>query len=102
MIFGNVNWRIWANGARETLAGAFGHEAFGHGAVKLGPIIAKKKKKKKKKRSVFPAEFLLHIPTPHQILIIFHFGILQKKIFLVVFFPGCLQRPKNGIIPKLL
>ena len=58
--------------------------------------------RKKKKKSVFPWEFLLHIPTPHQILIIFHFGILQKKIFLVVFFPGCLQRPKNGIIPKLL
>ena len=95
-----MNWRIWANGARETLAGAFGHEAFGHGAVKLGPIIAKKKKKKKKKRSVFPAEFLLHIPTPHHLPIIFHTAVFYKKRFFWSFFSRMLATSKKWYYSK--
>ena len=73
---------------------------------KIKAHFRKKKKKKKKKRSVFPQWFLLHILTPHQILIIFKKKKkfdrrnFTKKNFFDHFFSRMLPTSKNWYSSK--
>ena len=95
-----MNWRIWANGARETLAGAFGHEDVAGGAVKLGPIIAKKKKKKKKKKKCFPSRIFIAYSDSPSNSDHFSFWHFTKKIFFGRFFSRMLATSKKWYYSK--